>query len=43
LAKERNVDLPDVPPEKLRAALRQQHVQLEHPMPDQLRQWLSTE
>jgi len=43
LAKERHVDLPDVPSEKLRAALRQQHVQLEHPMPDELQLWLSTE
>ena len=41
LAKTLNVDLPDVPPEKLRDALRAQHVQLEHPMPDELRQWLA--
>jgi hypothetical protein len=43
LAKTLDVDLPDVPPEKLRDALRDQHVQLEHPMPDELRQWLATE
>jgi hypothetical protein len=36
LAKELNVDLPDVPPDRLRTALREQHVQLEHPMPESL-------
>ena len=36
LAKELGVDLPDVPPDRLRAALRAQHVQLEHPMPPEL-------
>lgn len=43
LAQELNVDLPDVPPEKLRAALREQHVQLEHPLPEDLKRWLSAE
>lgn len=43
LAKELNVDLPDVPPDRLRAALRAQHVQLEHPLPGELKQWLSAE
>lgn len=33
LARELGVDLPDVPPDRLRAALRAQHVQLDHPMP----------
>ena len=37
LAKQLNVDLPDVPAEILRDSLRAQHVQLEHPMPDNLR------
>ena len=41
LAKQLDVELPDVPPGKLRAALRAQHVQLEHPMPSELRTWLS--
>jgi hypothetical protein len=36
LAKELGVDLPDVPPDRLRAALRAQHVQLDHPMPADL-------
>jgi hypothetical protein len=43
LAKELKVDLPDVPPERLRDSLRQQHVQLEHPMPPDLRTYLQTE
>jgi hypothetical protein len=43
LATELNVELPDVPPDRLRAALRAQHVQLEHPLPDELKQWLSNE
>ncbi len=43
LAKALNVDLPDVPPERLRAALREQHVQLEHPMPAALRAYLADE
>lgn len=43
LAKELQVDLPDVPPERLRASLRQQHVQLEHPMPKELRSYLERE
>ena len=43
LAKELNVDLPDVPPDRLRAALREQHVQLEHPMPESLLKWVKAE
>jgi len=43
LAKELNVDLPDVPPDRLREALRRQHVQLEHPMPAELREHLKRE
>jgi len=43
LAKELNVDLPAVPAERLRDALRQQHVQLEHPMPEALRAHLQKE
>lgn len=43
LAKELNVDLPDVPAERLRDALRRQHVQLEHPMPAALRSHLEKE
>jgi hypothetical protein len=42
LAKQLEVELPDVPPERLRAALRTQHVQLEHPMPAALRAYLTT-
>jgi hypothetical protein len=37
------VDQPDVPAEALRDALRRQHVQLEHPMPDELRSYLQKE
>lgn len=33
LAKDLGTDLPAVPPDRLRAALRVQHVQLDHPMP----------
>ncbi len=36
LAKELRMDLPDVAPDRLRAALRAQHVQLDHPMPAEL-------
>lgn len=36
LAKDLGVDLPDVPAGRLRAALRGQHVQLDHPMPSDL-------
>ncbi|MEI7728367.1 MAG: FAD-dependent oxidoreductase [Verrucomicrobiota bacterium] len=43
VARELKVDLPDVPPERLRTALRQQHVQLEHPMPDELRRYLTND
>jgi len=40
LAKELNVDLPAVPAVRLRTALLQQHVQLEHPMTDEMRAYL---
>jgi 2-polyprenyl-6-methoxyphenol hydroxylase-like FAD-dependent oxidoreductase len=43
LAKEWKVQVPDVPPERLRASLRGQHVQLEHPMPAALRTHLQNE
>jgi len=43
LAKREGVDLPDVPPDRLRQELRRQHVQLEHPMPDELRAWVQAE
>ena len=43
LARELQVDLPDVPPERLREALRRQRVQLEHPLPDELRRALGEE
>jgi hypothetical protein len=43
LAKELKVDLPEVPSERLRAALRKQHVQLEHPLPAELRRYLTKE
>ena len=43
LAREKKVALPDVPAEQLRASLRSQHVQLEHPMPDELRAYLQNE
>jgi hypothetical protein len=43
LAKELNIDLPDVPPDRLRAALREQHVQLEHPMPESLLKLVNAE
>ncbi len=43
LAKQSKVELPDVPPERLRALLREQHVQLEYPMPEQLRRYLENE
>jgi hypothetical protein len=39
LARELKVDLPDVPPEHLRSALRQQNVQLDYPMPEKLRRF----
>lgn len=43
LARELNVDLPDVPPERLRRALQQQNVQLDYPMPEKLRRYLENE
>jgi hypothetical protein len=43
LAQELRVDLPDVPPDRLRAALRDQHVQLDHPLPPDLRGYLENE
>ncbi|MBI5396146.1 MAG: FAD-dependent oxidoreductase [Verrucomicrobia bacterium] len=43
LAKELKVDLPDVPAERLRASLRQQHIQLDYPMPAGLRAYLGRE
>jgi arylsulfatase A-like enzyme len=43
LAKALNVDLPAVPADRLRDALRRQHVQLEHPMTDALRAYLQKE
>lgn len=41
LARAQGVDLPEVPPEELRGALRLQHVQLEYPMPPELREHLA--
>jgi hypothetical protein len=43
IVKEMNLDLPDVPPDRLRAQLRQQHVQLEWPPTDRMRTYLSNE
>jgi hypothetical protein len=43
LAKELKSEVPDVPSERLREALRGQHVQLEHPMPAELRTYLQNE
>jgi len=43
LAKGLNVDLPNVPADRLRDALRRQNVQLEHPMPAALRSHLEKE
>jgi hypothetical protein len=43
LAKELHVELPDLPPDRLRASLRRQHVQLEYPMPESLRSHLGRE
>ncbi len=43
IAKEAQMDLPDVPAGRLREALREQHVQLEHPMPAALRAHLADE
>jgi len=43
LAKDLKIEVRDVPAERLRASLRGQHVQLEHPMPDELRTYLQNE
>jgi hypothetical protein len=43
LAKELKIEVPDVPAERLRASLRAQHVQLDHPMPVELRTYLQNE
>lgn len=43
LARQLKVELPDVPAGRLREALRAQHVQLEHPMPEALRAHLADE
>lgn len=43
LAKEMKLELPDVPPARLRDALNVQHVQLEHPMPENLSAHLANE
>lgn len=43
LARTLSVSLPEVPPEKLRQALRDQHAQIDWPMPEDLRKHLSTE
>ncbi len=40
-ARQLKVELPDVPPDQLRAALRQQQVQLEHPLSSQLQEHVS--
>jgi hypothetical protein len=41
LAKELQIDLPNVPPDRLRESLRRQHVQLEYPMSESLRSYLA--
>jgi len=43
IAKDLGADLPNIPPDALRTVLRNQHVQLDHPMPDNLRRYLLTE
>ncbi|HOZ48369.1 MAG TPA: FAD-dependent oxidoreductase [Candidatus Hydrogenedentes bacterium] len=43
LAARGHIDLPDVSPEDLRTALREQHCQLDWPLPDTLRDYLQTE
>jgi len=43
LARQLKLDLPDVPAGRLRAALRAQHVQLDHPLPAELREYLARE
>lgn len=41
LATKLGIDAADVPPDQLRNELRKQHVQLEHPMPDALKAYLT--
>lgn len=43
LAKKLEVELPDVPPDKLRETLRQEHVQLDHPLSGALRKRMAEE
>lgn len=43
LAKDLKVTLPEVPADRLRAVLREDHVQLDHPLPDSLRAYLEKE
>lgn len=43
LATQLHVDLPAIPAQRLRDALVEQHVQLEHPMPDSLRTYVGKE
>jgi hypothetical protein len=43
LAAELSVDLPDVPPAKLRAALRAQHVELEWPRESDIEAYITQE
>ena len=43
IAKDLSTDPSNLPPDALRGALREQHVQLEHPMPDELRRRLLNE
>lgn len=43
LAKKLDVELPDVPPAQLRDELRKQHVQLDFPTPDNLREYIKEE
>jgi hypothetical protein len=43
IAKRRGCDLADVPPQELREALLDQHVQLEWPLPDELRRYFEHE
>lgn len=43
LAQEQDVDLPNVPPEALRIRLREQHAQLEWPLPEELAGYLKDE
>ncbi len=43
LAKELDTSFPEVPPDRLRKSLREQHVQLDHPMPTVIRRRLEQE